>query len=106
MEQFSRLGVKSNDGSSAGDLMKRFAIRLLLPCLISFCFVLPSGASRQDTASQQTHAYQKAARKAQKAMQKNAKHQQKAMRKSDKAQKKALKRAHEQGSWVSTAGQH
>jgi hypothetical protein len=39
-------------------------------------------------------------------MQKNAKQQQKAMRKSDKAQKKALKRAHEQGSWVSTAGQH
>jgi len=82
--------------------MKKFAIRLL-PWLISFCFVLPSGASRQ--ASQQTRAYQKAARKAQKAMQKNAKQQQKAMRKSDKAQKKALKRAHEQGSWVSTAGQ-
>jgi hypothetical protein len=39
-------------------------------------------------------------------MQKSAKQQQKAMRKSDKAQKKALKRAHEQGSWVSTAGQH
>jgi hypothetical protein len=85
--------------------MKKFPIRLLLPWLISFCFVLPSGASRQGAASQQTRAYQKAARKAQKAMQKNAKQQQKAMRKSDKAQKKALKRAHEQGSWVSTAGQ-
>jgi hypothetical protein len=86
--------------------MNRFGSRFLLPCLISFCFVLPCGASRQDTASQQTRAYQKSARKAQKAMQKNAKQQQKAMRKSDKAQKKALKRAHEQGSWVSTAGQH
>jgi hypothetical protein len=86
--------------------LKRFAIRLLLLCLISFYFVLRSDATRQDAASQQARAYQKAARKAQKATLKNAKHQQKAMRKSDKAQKKALKRAHEQGSWVSTAGQH
>lgn len=86
--------------------MKNFAVRLLLLCLISFCCVLPSGASNQNTIDQQTRAYRKAARRAQKAMQKNVKQQQKAMRKSDKAQKKALKRAHEQGSWVSTAGQH
>ena len=86
--------------------MKRFAIRLVLRCLLSVFFVLPCGASNQNTVDQQTRAYRKAARKAQKAMQKSAKQQQKAMRKTDKAQKKALKRAHEQGSWVSTAGQH
>ena len=86
--------------------MKKLMLRLLLSCLIGICIVLPARASRQDTASQQNRAYRKAARKAQKSMQKNLKQQQKAMRKSDKAQKKALKRANEQGSWVSTAGQH
>jgi hypothetical protein len=86
--------------------MKKFAFRVVLASLIISVLALPSVASRQDSASQQTRAYRKAGRKAQKAMQKNARQQQKAMRKSDKAQKKALKRAHEQGSWVSTAGQH
>ena len=86
--------------------MKKLTLRLLLSGLIGISIVLPARASRQDAASQQNRAYRKAARKTQKAMQKNAKQQQKAMRKSDKAQKKALRRAHEQGSWVSTAGQH
>lgn len=86
--------------------MKRFVSCLVLAGVIISVFALPSVASRQDSAAQQTRAYRKAARKSQKAMQKNAKQQQKAARKSDKAQKKALKRAHEQGSWVSTAGQH
>jgi len=54
-------------------MVDRFLLRASFGCQ-------PPGA-----ASQQTRAYQKAARK---------------------AQKKALKRAHEQGSWVSTAGQH
>lgn len=85
--------------------MKRFVSHLVVAGLIISVAAVPSVASRQYPATQQTRAYQKAARKAQKAMQKNVKQQQKAMRKSDKAQKKALKRAHEQGSWVSTAGQ-
>ena len=84
--------------------MKRFVSCFVLTGVM-ISFALPSVASRQDSGASQTRAYRKAARKAQKAMQKNVRQQQKATRKSDKAQKKALKRAHEQGSWVSRAGQ-
>jgi hypothetical protein len=55
-----------------------------------------SQAFAHQMGNPQSHAYKKAAHKAQKDMVKYSKQQQKAMRKSAKAQQKALKRAQHQ----------
>ena len=67
---------------------------------LSLVCVAPALAQIQGANSQQTRAYRKAARKAQKDMQKYTKQQQKAMKKSAKAQRKALKRAQQQRGWT------
>lgn len=84
--------------------MRRLATCLLLARLSISC-VIPADAQYSGTSSQQTRAYRKAARKAQKDMQKYSRQQQKAMKKSAKAQRKALKKAQQQHGWVSGAGQ-
>ena len=70
--------------------------------ILSVAAVVPAHAQFQNSPSQQTKAYRKAARKAQKDMQKYARQQQKAMKKSAKAQQKTLKKMQQRG-WT-TAG--
>ena len=65
---------------------------------------VPAKAQLQTPSSQQTRAYRKAARKAQKDMQKYTRQQQKAMKKSAKAQRKAIKRSQQQRGWASGTG--
>jgi len=77
----------------------RLAVCLLLTCL-SIASTVPASAQLQTSSSQQTRAYRKAARKAQKNMQRYSKQQQNAMKKSAKAQLKALKRSQQRG-WTS-----
>jgi hypothetical protein len=64
-----------------------------LLALLSVIFACPAFARQRDNANQQTHAYRKAAKKAQKDMRKYQKQQQKAMKKSAKAQRKSIKKA-------------
>jgi hypothetical protein len=71
--------------------MKRRSASLLLA--LSVVFVCPAYARPRDSANQQTRAYRKAAKKAQKDMRKYQKQQQRAMKKSAKAQRKALRKA-------------
>lgn len=78
---------------------KRLGFYALLALLIVLA-VAPALAQIQGANSQQTRAYRKAARKAQKDMQRYSRQQQKAMKKSAKAQRKALKRAHQQRGWT------
>jgi len=82
---------------------KRFAACVLVT-FWSVISVAPANAQFQNSSSQQTRAYRKAARKAQKDMQKYTRQQQKAMKKSAKAQRKALKRSQQRG-WASGTGQ-
>ena len=69
--------------------------------ILSLAAAIPAQAQFQNSSSQQTKAYRKAARKAQKDMQNYTRQQQKAMKKSAKAQQKALKKSQQRGS---TAG--
>jgi len=80
---------------------KRLAYSVVL-ALMSLAAV-PAHAQFPNSSSQQTRAYRKAARKAQKDMQKYTRQQQKAMKKSAKAQRKALKRSQQHG-WASGTG--
>ena len=75
----------------------------LLVTILSVISVARAHAQFQNSSSQQTRAYRKAARKAQKDMQKYTRQQQKAMKKSAKAQRKALKRSQQRG-WASGTG--
>jgi hypothetical protein len=85
-----------------GDLMRRLAVCVSVS-LLSFSFIVPADAMPRDTSSQQTRAYRKAAKKAQKDMQRYSNQQRKAMKRSAKAQRKALKRAQQHG-WSSRTG--
>jgi len=80
-------------------LPRQLAVCFFLAHLLLVC-VAPAPAQIQGATSQQTRAYRKAARKAQKDMQKYTKQQQKAMKKSAKAQRKAIKRAQQQRGWT------
>jgi hypothetical protein len=71
--------------------MKRFTACLLLA--LSVIPVCTAYAGPGDSANQQTRAYRKAAKRAQKDMRKYQKQQQKAMKKSAKSQRKALGKA-------------
>ncbi len=82
--------------------MRRLAACVSVAFLSLSCIV-PADATPPDTSTQQTRAYRKAARKAQKDMQKYSKQQRKAMNKSAKAQRKALKKAQRRG-WSSGTG--
>ena len=81
---------------------KRFGYSVVLA--VMSMAVVPAHAQFPNSSSQQTPAYRKAARKAQKDMQKYTRQQQKAMKKSAKAQRKALKRSQQHG-WASGTGQ-
>ena len=76
--------------------MKRITACWLL-ALLSVIFACPAFARPRNNANQQTRAYRKAAKKAQKDMRKYQKRQQKAMKKSAKAQRKAIKKAQQRG---------
>lgn len=83
--------------------MKQLSAFLLL-ALFAAALAVPAHAQQPETASQQTRAYRKAAKKAQKDTQRYSKQQRKAMKKSAKAQRKALKKAQQQRGWTNNAG--
>ncbi len=76
--------------------MRRLAAGLSV-AFLGLLLIVPARATAFDRSSQQTRAYRKAAKKAQKDMQRYSRQQRKAIKKSAKAQNKALKHAHRHG---------
>jgi hypothetical protein len=83
--------LKSLQGSSIGDVMKRIAAFILLAAA-SVAWSIPANAERENTRiGENGREARKAAKQQQKSVKKNAKRQRKAMKKYQKAQRKAAK---------------